>query len=59
MKFLKEIAVCLLLSNHLIGEMLPNDGSMINYTQVFFVWDQIPDAENYQFIIDDITNNLH
>ena len=59
MKFLKEIAFCLLLTNHLLGQILPNDGSIINYTQVFFIWDQIPHAENYKFIINDITNNLH
>ena len=33
------------------AEMLPENGAELNYTQVFFRWDQIPNAESYQFTI--------
>ena len=33
------------------AEMLPENGAMLNYTQVFFRWDQIPSAESYQFTL--------
>lgn len=57
MKYLKEIAVCLLLLNHLLGEMLPNDGSIVNYRQVFFSWDQIPEVDSYQLFIQNTSDN--
>ena len=31
--------------------MLPDNGAELNYTQVFFRWDQIPNAESYQFTL--------
>ena len=34
------------------GEMLtPEDGSLINYTHVFFQWEQVPDAHLYEIEI--------
>ena len=40
-----------ILAGYLHAEMLPENGVELNYTQVFFRWDQIPDAESYQFTI--------
>ena len=36
------------------AEMLPENGTVLNYTQIFFQWDQIPGAESYQFTIEEI-----
>jgi hypothetical protein len=36
------------------AEMLPENGAELNYTQVFFRWNQIPNAESYQFTIREI-----
>ena len=33
------------------AEMLPENGAQLNYTQVFFSWDQIPNVTNYQLTI--------
>jgi len=33
------------------AEMFPENGSVLNYTQVFFRWNQIPGVESYQFTI--------
>ncbi len=43
-----------ILTGYLHAEMLPENGVELNYTQVFFRWDQIPDAESYQFILQNI-----
>jgi len=40
-----------ILTGYLHGEMLPENGAMLNYTQVFFSWDQIPSVESYQFTV--------
>ena len=40
-----------ILAGYLHAEMLPENGAELNYTQVFFRWDQIPSAENYQFTL--------
>ena len=44
------LSVCTCLS----AEMLPENGTVLNYTQVFFRWSQIPDAENYQFSLQNL-----
>jgi len=41
----------LVICTSLGAEMLPENGAMLNYTQVFFIWDQIPSAESYQFTL--------
>jgi len=41
------LAVCTSLG----AEMLPENGSVMNYTQIFFRWNQIPNIESYQFTI--------
>ena len=41
----------LVICTSLGAEMLPENGAMLNYTQVFFRWDQIPSAESYQFTL--------
>ena len=43
--------VLFILVGYLHGEMLPENGAQLNYTQVFFRWDQIPSAESYQFTL--------
>jgi hypothetical protein len=40
-----------ILAGCLHAEMLPENGAELNYTQVFFRWGQIPEAESYQFNI--------
>ena len=57
MKYLKEIAFCLLLLNQLLGEILPSNGSIVNYRQVFFSWDQMPEVDSYRFFIQNITDD--
>ena len=41
----------LVICTSLDAEMLPENGATLNYTQVFFRWYQMPDAENYQFTL--------
>ena len=50
MSYMKKI-VLLVICTSLGAEMLPENGAILNYTQVFFRWDQIPDAESYQFTL--------
>ena len=50
MTFIQKIIV-IALCNYLGAGMLPENGTVLNYTQVFFRWDQIPNAESYQFTI--------
>jgi len=45
-----------ILAGYLHAEMLPENGAELNYTQVFFRWDQIPSAENYQFTLQNMEN---
>ncbi len=40
-----------ILAGYLNAEILPENGAELNYTQVFFMWSQIPNAENYQFTL--------
>lgn len=46
----------LVICTSLGAEMLPENGAELNYTQVFFRWEQIPNAENYQFTLQHIEN---
>ena len=50
MQRMMKIALFILFG-FLSAEMLPENGAQLNYTQVFFRWGQIPNAENYQFTI--------
>jgi len=50
MSYMKKIML-LVICTSLGAEMLPENGATLNYTQVFFRWDQIPNAESYQFTI--------
>ena len=50
MSYMKKIML-LVICTSLGAEMLPENGAMLNYTQVFFRWDQIPSAESYQFTL--------
>ncbi len=43
-----------ILAGCLHTEMLPENGAELNYTQVFFRWSQIPNAENYQFTLENM-----
>ncbi|HJM84289.1 MAG TPA: aryl-sulfate sulfotransferase [Candidatus Marinimicrobia bacterium] len=45
-----------ILAGYLHAEMLPENGAELNYIQVFFRWDQIPSAENYQFTLQNMEN---
>ena len=40
-----------ILAGYLYAELQPENGSMLNYTHVFFRWDQIPDVQNYEFTV--------
>ena len=44
----------LVICTSLGAEMLPENGAMLNYTQVFFRWSQIPSAESYQFSLNNM-----
>ena len=50
MSYTKKI-ILLAICTSLGAEMLPDNGAELNYTQVFFRWDQIPNAESYQFTL--------
>ncbi len=45
-----------ILTGYLHAEILPENGATLNYTQVFFIWDQIPSAESYQFTLQNMEN---
>ncbi len=40
-----------ILTGYLNADMIPENGTALNYTQVFFRWDQIPEVDSYQFMI--------
>jgi hypothetical protein len=46
--------VLLVICTSLGAEMLPENGAVLNYTQVFFRWSQIPSAESYQFSLNNM-----
>ena len=48
---LSRIAVLFILAGYLSAEMIPENGTELNYTQVFFRWNQIPGVESYQFTV--------
>ena len=50
MQRLMKIAL-FILTGYIHAEMLPENGANLNYTQVFFRWNQIPEAASYQFTI--------
>ena len=50
---MKHIYCIILMASLYAFSFLPEDGQEINYTQVFFVWPQIPNEEMYTFIISD------
>ena len=50
MSYMKKIML-LVICTSLGAEMLPENDATLNYTQVFFRWDQIPSAESYQFTL--------
>ena len=50
MSYIQKI-ILLTLCTSLGAEMLPENGANLNYTQVFFRWDQLPGVESYQFTI--------
>ena len=50
MSYMKKIML-LVICTSLGAEMLPENGAILNYTQVFFRWSQIPSAESYQFTL--------
>ena len=41
------------------AEMLPENGTVLNYTQVFFRWDQIPSTDSYQFTLQNMNTIGH
>ena len=43
----KYLILLLYITNFLLGDFIPEDNSSINYTQVFFKWPQIENAESY------------
>ena len=43
--------ILILICTCLGAEMLPENGASLNYTQVLFRWEQIPNVESYQFTI--------
>ena len=53
MSYMKKI-VLLVICTSLGAEMLPENGAILNYTQVFFRWSQIPSAESYQFSLNNM-----
>ncbi len=51
MKLMKKILKSFILACNIwlwSIEMHPSDGATMNYTQIFFSWDQIPNANSYQ-----------
>jgi len=48
-----KILLFALLGN-LWAEMNPENGAVFNYTQIYFQWDQIPDAETYTLFIQEV-----
>ena len=56
---LKIIKIAILtLTGYLSAEMLPENGSVFNYTQIFFRWEQIPDAESYVLSIKNVSKGI-
>ena len=41
----------------LYSTTIPEDGSIFNYTQIFFSWDQIPNTSNYDLFVQNINND--
>ena len=56
MGLIEKIILSALTTCCLWAEMLPENGVMLNYTQVFFRWEQIPKVEYYQFTIQNLIN---
>ena len=55
---LKSIFTILLSTSIVYGSsFIPSNGQLINYTQVFFKWPQIPEADGYQLIVSLEENN--
>ena len=52
----KYLILLLYITNFLLGDFIPEDNSSINYTQVFFKWSQIENAESYVL---NIQNSLY
>ena len=50
MYFLQRIVITLIFC-HLWAGILPENGSELNYTQIFFKWEQFPGAASYEIII--------
>ena len=54
---MKSIFYTLLFLTSVYGEpILPLDGSIINRVHVLFEWEQIPEANNYQFHLSEDSN---
>ena len=43
-----------ILGGYLTAGVTPENGAILNYTQVFFKWNQIPSVESYQFTIQEM-----
>jgi hypothetical protein len=52
-----KIVVCIL-CGYVCANVAPENGAMFNYRQIFFQWDQIPNAENYTLSIQNSTNSM-
>ena len=50
-----KIALCTLVG-YLSAEILPENGAVLNYTQVFFRWEQIPNAQSYTLSIQNLSS---
>ena len=53
MSYIQKI-ILLVACSALGAEMLPENGTQLNYTQIFFRWDQIPGVESYQFTLENM-----
>ena len=54
----KKIKIALfILCGYIFADIYPENGSALNYTQVFFRWEQIPHAINYSLSIKNIIND--
>jgi len=53
---LKKIKIVLfILSGYLLADVLPENGATVNYTQLFFQWNQMPSTEEYHLFIQNST----
>ena len=52
----KKIQITIfVLSGYLLAGVMPENGATVNYTQLFFQWDQMPSTDEYHLYIQNST----